>query len=53
MTAPASSTLSASEIGDPVADLQPEVTQQPPEDISRGARITLHNVELMKAHVSS
>ena len=31
-------------------DLQPEVTQQP--DIHRGPRVTMQNVELMKAQVS-
>ena len=51
MTAPASSTLSASEIGEPVEDLQPEVTQQ--SDVRRGPRVTMENVEVMKARVST
>ena len=54
MTAPGSSTLSASAIGELVGDLQqPEVTQQPPGDIRGGARVTMLNVELMKAHASA
>ena len=52
MTAAASSTLSASEIGQPAEDLQSEVTEQTPETIHQGARVTLQNVELMKAVVS-
>ena len=51
VTAPGSSTLSASEIGEPVEDLQPEVTQQ--SDVRRGPRVTMENVELMKAVVST
>ena len=51
VTAPASSTLSASEIGEQVEDLQPEVTQQ--SDIGRGPRVTMENVEVMKARVST
>ena len=53
VTAPASSTLSASEIGEPVVELQPEVAQQPPVDIHQGPRVTVQNVELLKASVSS
>ena len=59
MTAAASSTLTASEIGDPVGDLHQEVGnlhqevgEQSPVHIGRGPRITVDTVELMKAEVS-
>ena len=53
LTATASSTLTASEIGEPVEDPQLEVAQQPPVDIGPGLRITVDTVELAKAQVSA
>ena len=53
MTAAASSTLTASEIGEPGVDTQPEVEHEPPVYTGRGPRITVDTVELMKAEVNA